>query len=201
MDVCDILLDWASLLFLAAVTTCCSASTWRSAAARAFTATSVRVTCWVVDPIDSCADAEPENFQISLLQQVTLITPKGESKMPKKKSTKGKGKTEKRILNCLPSKDREKDWSFEHASDAGVVAAPAALPASKDLRESWWKIGNQGSTGSCVGWGTADGLLRWHYVKANRLGKDEKFFGKIIWIAAKENDEFTNSPPDFLETD
>ena len=36
----------------------------------------------------------------------------------------------------------------------------SALPASVDLREVWWKINDQASTGSCVGWGTADGLLR-----------------------------------------
>ena len=121
--------------------------------------------------------------------------------MPKKKSTKSKGKAEKRILNCLPSKDTQKDWSFEHASDAGVVSAPAALPASKDLRENWWKIANQGSTGSCVGWGSADGLLRWHFVKASRLGKDEKLSVRFIWMAAKETDEFTSAPTTFIEPD
>ena len=119
----------------------------------------------------------------------------------KKKSTKRKKKNEKRILNCLPSKDRDKDWAFGNAAAAGVVAAPAALPPSKDLRESWWKIGNQGGTGSCVGWGTADALLRWHFVKANRLGKDEKLSVRYVWMASKETDEFTNAPTTFIETD
>lgn len=121
--------------------------------------------------------------------------------MPKKKSASTKGTSQKRILNCLSSKDIDKDWSFENATDAGTVGAPAAIPASKDMRESWWKIANQGTTGSCVGWGTADGLLRWHYVKANRLGKDELLSVRFIWMAAKETDEFTASPTTFIEND
>ncbi len=44
-----------------------------------------------------------------------------------------------RILNCLPSRDTEKDWQFENAVDAGLVAA-APIPQAKDLRESWWTI-------------------------------------------------------------
>ena len=109
----------------------------------------------------------------------------------------------RRILNVLPSKDTDKDWRFENARDAGVLAAPraAALPASKDLREAWWKIGDQGSTGSCVGWSTADSVLRWHFVKANRLRKDQLLSVRFIWMAAKETDEFTSSPTTFIEAD
>jgi hypothetical protein len=107
----------------------------------------------------------------------------------------------KRILNCLPSRNTERDWGFEHAADAGILAARASIPASKDLRESWWKIGDQGSTGSCVGWATADSLLRWHLVKANRLAKDELLSPRFIWMAAKETDEFINRPTTFIETD
>ena len=119
----------------------------------------------------------------------------------KKKTSKRKQKNVKRILNVLPSRDMDKDFGFEHAAAAGVVAAPAALPASKDLRESWWKIGDQGATGSCVGWGTADGLLRWHLVKANLLGKDEKLSVRYVWMASKETDEFTSAPTTFIESD
>jgi hypothetical protein len=121
--------------------------------------------------------------------------------MPKKKSASTKQASQKRILNCLESKDRDKDWNFENATEAGTVGAPAAIPASKDLRESWWKIGNQGTTGSCVGWGTADSVLRWHYVKANRLAKDELLSVRFTWMAAKETDEFTNAPTTFIEND
>ena len=47
----------------------------------------------------------------------------------------------KRILNCIPSRETEKDWRFEDAVEAEVLAAPTAIPASKDLREpAWWKV-------------------------------------------------------------
>ena len=62
-----------------------------------------------------------------------------------------------RICNLGPSRDTEEDWRFEHAVRANAVAAPAALPASVDLRAAWWDIGDQESTGSCVGWGSTDG--------------------------------------------
>lgn len=119
----------------------------------------------------------------------------------KKKTSRRKPKNVKRILNCLPSKAIEKDWSFMNATAAGTVAAPATIPASKDLREGWWKIGDQGETGSCVGWGTADALLRWHLVKANQLGKDEKLSVRYVWMASKETDEFTSMPSTFIESD
>jgi hypothetical protein len=54
----------------------------------------------------------------------------------------------KRILNCLPSRGQEQDWSIVHAKDAGVMAAAPPIPAAKDLRAPWWKISDQGSTGS-----------------------------------------------------
>ena len=52
----------------------------------------------------------------------------------------------RRILNVLPSKNTENDWGFLNAVDSGVLGVPAALPATKDLRESWWTIGDQGNT-------------------------------------------------------
>ncbi len=119
---------------------------------------------------------------------------------PKRKGRKGAPKP-KRILNCLPSPKQDDDWTFETARAAGLTAAPAALPASKDLREAWWKIGDQGSTGSCVGWATADAVLRWHFVKSGRLAKDETLSTRFIWMAAKETDEFTTRPTTFIETD
>jgi hypothetical protein len=48
--------------------------------------------------------------------------------MPKKRKIK-------RVLNCLPSKETERDWLFENFADAGLVDAARAPPASKDLRE------------------------------------------------------------------
>lgn len=127
----------------------------------------------------------------------------------KKKAARGKKSRAKRtsakshpqrILNCLPSPKQENDWTFETAMSAGLTAKKA-IPASKDLRESWWKINDQGSTGSCVGWATADSVLRWHFVKANRLAKEELLSPRFLWMASKETDEFVSRPTTFIESD
>jgi C1A family cysteine protease len=113
--------------------------------------------------------------------------------MPKRKQVK-------RILNVVPSRDTERDWRIEHADHAGLLAAPrAAVPASKDLRTTWWKIGDQGGSGSCVGWATADAVLRWHFVKVGRLRQSEKLAPRFTWMASKETDQFFSAPTTFIE--
>lgn len=108
----------------------------------------------------------------------------------------------KYILNCLPSRDKQNDWPMATAVAAGLLAAEA-IPSKIDLRKSWWKIGNQGSTGSCVGWATADSVLRWHFVKANQLSPYPKALlsTRFIWMAAKETDIFISRPTTFIESD
>jgi Papain family cysteine protease len=108
-----------------------------------------------------------------------------------------------RILNVIPSKDTQNDWSINTAVEAGMLAAPAALPASVDLRQGWWKIGNQGGTGACVGWGTAEGVLRLHFANAGRIPKTDggMLSPRFIWMAAKETDEFITRPTTFIESD
>jgi C1A family cysteine protease len=107
----------------------------------------------------------------------------------------------KRILNVKPSPKTEEDWTYEHAAEANIVAAAPAVPPSKDLRAAWWKINDQGSTGSCVGWATADGLLRWHFVSAGRIKRDELLSPRFIWMASKETDQFITMPTTFIETE
>jgi hypothetical protein len=107
----------------------------------------------------------------------------------------------KRILNCEPSRKTEEDWTFEVAEEADLVAAPRAAPTSKDLRADWWKIGDQGTTGSCVGWASADSLLRWHFVKAGRLLNDQLLSPRFVWMASKETDQFVTRPTAFIETE
>ena len=112
-----------------------------------------------------------------------------------------KQNNEKRILNCIPSRDTARDWRIEHAVEAGLAAGPAAaIPASKDLRAAWWDIGNQGSTGSCVGWATADAVLRWHFVTAGRLAKTKKLAPRFTWMASKETDQFNSYPTTVVES-
>jgi len=106
-----------------------------------------------------------------------------------------------RILNCLPSKNTEKDWTFDNAVAAKAAAPPGVIPESADLRESWWGIGDQGATGSCVGWASADGLLRWHFAKTGKIAKNERLSVRFIWMAAKETDEFLAPPTTFIEED
>jgi C1A family cysteine protease len=69
----------------------------------------------------------------------------------------------KRILNVEPSPKTDEDWTFETATEADMVMAAPSIPASKDLRATWWGIADQGSTGSCVGWACADSLFRWNW--------------------------------------
>ena len=107
---------------------------------------------------------------------------------------------EVRILNCIPSENRENDWSDAAAEDAGILTA-SPLPEIKDLRESWWKIGDQGSTGSCVGWAAADSVVRWHFVQQGRIRKNEKLSVRYVWMASKETDEFVSRPTTFIERD
>jgi hypothetical protein len=105
----------------------------------------------------------------------------------------------KRILNCDPSRKQEDDWQLQHAVAAGLMAAAPPIPASKDLREDWWTIGDQGNTGACVGWATAEGVLRWHFVKAAELKKDVPLSPRFIWMSAKETDQLVSYPSTFIE--
>jgi hypothetical protein len=105
-----------------------------------------------------------------------------------------------RICNLVPSRNIESDWGIGHAVAAGAFAAPArALPAGVDLRAAWWNIGNQESTGSCVGWASTDGVVRYHMVKAGKIANPGLLSPRCTWMASKETDEFTSRPETFIE--
>jgi C1A family cysteine protease len=106
-----------------------------------------------------------------------------------------------RICNVVPSKNTEDDWRFEDAIGSGALGAVAALPPSVDLRANWWAIGDQERTGSCVGWATAEGVVRYHMVLANKLAKTEQLSPRYVWMASKETDEFVDRPSSFIESD
>ena len=116
--------------------------------------------------------------------------------MAKKRATKST--FGKYILNCIPSPAQERDWSMASALAAGLLTA-GPVPTAKDLRKSWWTIGDQGATGSCVGWATADSVLRWHFVNANRLPTAQRLSPRFIWMAAKETDDYISRPTTFIE--
>jgi hypothetical protein len=121
--------------------------------------------------------------------------------MAKKKSGKKKRFNAKRfVLNCVPSANPEDDWTMEDAVDAGVVSLAPITPNSIDLRKKWWEINDQKKTGACVGFATAYGVLRWHFVKDNKIPREELPSARFIWMANKETDEITSYPTTFIET-
>ena len=103
-----------------------------------------------------------------------------------------------RILNCIPSSGVETDWSSRTALEAGMLAATAP-PPSVDHRADWWPIADQGQTGSCVGWASADSVIRWQMVKAGQLDRNEMLSVRQLWVSAKETDEFVSAPSSFIE--
>jgi hypothetical protein len=110
--------------------------------------------------------------------------------------TRGPGS---RVCNCTESRDQHKDWSLRKAKALGLSARRKAIPPSADLREPWWNVGNQSTTGSCVGWALADSVLRFHFVKAGKLRKDEHISVRFVWMAAKEMDHKVDYPTTFLD--
>ena len=105
------------------------------------------------------------------------------------------------VLNCVPSVGAENDWTFNDARISGLSHLASAIPGKKDLRAPWWGIDNQGNTGACVGYSTAYGVLRWHYVQAGLLSKARKPSARFIWMANKETDGITRYPTTFLESE
>lgn len=117
------------------------------------------------------------------------------------------------VLNCGKSLGSETDWSFEDAVNAqaeaedtlaipldiGVENLSGPIPKKMDLRRPWWKIRDQGKTGACVGFATADGVLRWHYTAKGKILETERPSPRFIWMANKETDDFTRYPTTFIE--
>jgi Papain family cysteine protease len=124
---------------------------------------------------------------------------KAPARKPAARRRKAGGRQPKRILNCEPSPKQEEDWTYDHAAEADVVDAAPPIPASKDLRAAWWTINDQGTTGSCVGWATADAVLRWHFVQAKKLPENLLLSPRFIWMAAKETDPNITRPTTFIE--
>jgi C1A family cysteine protease len=105
----------------------------------------------------------------------------------------------KYICNVQPSKDTEQDWSYATSVSSGALTAVAAPPPQVDLRQPWWTISDQESTGSCVGWATADGVGRYQMERAGKLSKTRSLSARFIWMASKETDAFTSRPESFVE--
>ena len=107
----------------------------------------------------------------------------------------------KRICNLVPTPtERTPDGlAIRRCTRGGGGGHARALPASLDLRKAWWDIGDQGSTGSCVGWGSTDGVARQMFVTANRLTQTTHLSPRFTWMACKETDPFTSRPQTMIE--
>ena len=105
----------------------------------------------------------------------------------------------RRICNLVKSKNTEQDWKFEDAVGAASLGAVRALPPAIDLRAPWWQIGDQGATGSCVGWASTDGVMRYNLVKAGKLDQKQRLSPRYTWMASKETDQFVQRPETFIE--
>jgi len=104
-----------------------------------------------------------------------------------------------RVLNCVSSLQQEDDWKIDEAFESGFIKKKRKVPKACDLREVWWDIRDQKKTGACVGFATADGVLRWHFVKNGWIKKAEKVSPRFIWMANKETDEYLEYPTTFIE--
>lgn len=105
-----------------------------------------------------------------------------------------KTKPEQRILNVLPSRNTQDNWTLATARSAGLIKRPRKIPEAVDLRTSkrYWKIQNQGQTGACVGFSVAYGLLWWHRPEWMPSAR-------FTWMGSKESDVFTKWPTSFCE--
>lgn len=105
----------------------------------------------------------------------------------------------KRITNLVPSRNTENDWTYDDAVSGGIARARVSAPDSVDLRRSWWRVGDQGFTGSCVGWATADGVGRYVMTEAGKITRNQRLSPRFIWMSSKETDEFRQRPTSFVE--
>lgn len=126
-------------------------------------------------------------------------SPVGKKAAAPRTAPKPRSDAERFICNVVPSQGTEQDWGMADSLESGAIGAPTAIPKAVDLRTSWWKINNQENTGSCVGWATADGVVRHHLVRAGRLAEDALLSPRHIWMASKETDTLTTRPESFIE--
>lgn len=108
--------------------------------------------------------------------------------------------TSRFILNCQASAGTATDWQFGDATEANIVAEPETIPQRVDLRRDWWEIRDQGRNGACVGFATADGVLRWLYTQKEIIQTADRPSPRFIWMANKETDVLAKYPTTFLES-
>lgn len=86
-----------------------------------------------------------------------------------------------RVYNIVPDPIDPRDYS---ARSFGIFGRPT-LPKRVDYSRQTLPVGDQGRTGSCVGWATSY-LRAW--LQRQSTGKSVRYSARFIWIAAKEID-------------
>ena len=89
------------------------------------------------------------------------------------------------VANVAASPGRERDRTPAEAVAAGHLTAKPP-PEEADLRAPWYEVGDQGRTGSCVGWALADSVLWRQLVRKGRLAEEDRLSPRFVWMAAKE---------------
>lgn len=90
-----------------------------------------------------------------------------------------------RIVNVRPSPARQDDHTPEAAVANGHLRE-VDPPRQVDLRAPWYRVGDQGKTGSCVGWALADSVMWRQLVRKGRLAEEDRLSPRFMWMAAKE---------------
>ena len=78
----------------------------------------------------------------------------------------------KRFCNLKPDSLDPRDRPY---MAVGVAAAAPRIPKEVDYSKETRPVGDQGYTGSCVGWSTAHGLRRWLHYKSDESRKNSAF--------------------------
>ena len=88
-----------------------------------------------------------------------------------------------RLLNVEPSPPGE-IWDAHAKGPLRDEDPPAAVDLTAG--RAWYRIRDQGETGSCVGWALGDSVMRWHLVENGRLTPRQSLSTRFLWMASKE---------------
>ena len=89
------------------------------------------------------------------------------------------------LANVTASPGRERDRTPAEAVAAGHLTTDPP-PESLSLEAPWYRVGDQGKTGSCVGWALADSVIWRQLVRKGRLTEEDRLSPRFVWMAAKE---------------
>ena len=96
----------------------------------------------------------------------------------------------KRYCNLQPDPLDPRDYPYVAL---GMEFRAPSIPTKVDYSNETKPVGNQGPTGSCVGWACAFGLRRWLHYKAT--GQKKHFSVRFTWMGSKEYDPFDLNVP------